>query len=422
MKRFTIAALLLCAATAFAQGRPMTFDDMMAVRRVGAPRVSPDGKWLTYDVSTIDMAANKRKSAVYLVATTGGTPTQISDGSKQDENPVWSPDGKTIAFVSNKDGGAKQIYLYDVATKATRKVSDLPNGAGSLLWSPTGDGLALVSDIYPDCGVDVNCTKQRSDAEENAPTKARIIEGLLYRHWTAWQPATRSHILFQPLNGGAVRDLTPGKFDAPPFSLGGGDSFDISPDGREFVYASNTDPHPETSTNSELFIVPLSGGTPKKISTSPGADDTPIYSPDGKWIAFKSQARAGYESDLWQLMLYNRSTGAITAVAPAFNQWVDEFRWAPDSKSIFFAANEQSHVGIYQVSVPTGLAKRLYSAGSSSSLNVSRDGKTIYFDRNSLQRPNEIFALDRKSGKATQVTHENDALFANIAMGEVSDI
>jgi len=222
--RFGIfAAAVFVATTALAQPHPITFDDLMAIRRIGAPQVSPDGKWIAYDASNVDVAANYRHSAIYLMPSAGGESAKISDGVKQDEGPAWSPDGRTIAYVSNREGGAKQVYLFDVAAGTTRKLTSLAGGAGSVKWMPDGAGLVLVSDIHPDCGVDPQCIKDKTSAAESQPSKGRVITSLLYRHWTAWQDPTRSHVLFVPLDGTAARDLTPGAFDAPPFSIGGGD-------------------------------------------------------------------------------------------------------------------------------------------------------------------------------------------------------
>ncbi|MEO6258722.1 MAG: S9 family peptidase [Thermoanaerobaculia bacterium] len=422
MKR--IAALVVatfCTLPVMAQ-RGITFEDLAAIHRIGAPQLSPDGAWIAYSASTPDLTVNASHSAIFLVPSSGGPSKQISEGKKSDSDPAWSPDGKTLAYVSNRAGGPSQIYLYDVATGESRKASDLQGGAGSVKWMPDGSALLAVSDIYTDCGVDPDCIKTKTTAEEQNPTKAHIITSLLYRHWKSWQAATRSHILLVPLGGGAARDLTPGGFDAPPFSVGGGDEFDISPDGKELVFARDTEQNPELSTNSDLFIVPIKGGEPKRITTRRGADTSPKYSPDGRWISWRSQSRAGYESDLWELWLYDRGTAAAHRLAPKFDNWVESIAWAPDSKTLYITAPEKTKMAIFEVGVKDGGARRIWNDGSADGLAVSRDGKTIYFDRSSLIHPTDIYALHRAGGAgATQITHDNDSLLGALSMN-ASDV
>lgn len=415
MKKLTFVALLL-AVTATAQPHPLTFTDMISLHRIGAPQVSPNGKWIAYDASTPDLAANTSHSAVFVIPAGGGEAKQISEGS----SPAWSPDGKSLAFVS---GG--QVYVYDVAAATKKKVTDLSGGASALKWLPDGSGFVVSSDVYPDCGVDPACTKERDAAAAKKPTKARVITNLLYRHWKAWQEATRSHILYVPLSG-EVRDLTPGAFDAPPFSVGGGDEFDVSPDGKELVFARDTEAHPEVSTNSDLFVVPLSGGqapspVPVRITTRTGADTSPKYSPDGRWIAYRSQARAGYESDLWELWLYDRTTRQSRRIAEHHNDWIESFTWAPDSKAIVFVSPHASRNYLWEVAIAGGEPKTVWQNGSADAPALTPDGKTIYFDAAMLTRPNDIYYVPRAGGNAARLTRDNDAILANVAMGEPSD-
>ncbi len=420
MKRFLLSALcfLLSGPRAFAQ-HPITFDDLAAIRRIGAPQISPDGKWIAYDASTIDLEANYRHSAIYLVPATGGPSRKISDGTKQDEGPVWSPDGKTIAYVSNRQGSARQVYLYGVASGSTRKLTDLPGGASAVKWMPDSAGIVLVSDIYPDCGVDPKCIKEKTTAAEKKPTQARVIDNLLFRHWKSWQEPTRTHIIYYPLSG-VPRDLTPGAFDAPPFSVGGGDDeFDVSPDGKELVFARNTEEHPELSTNSDLFIVPIAGGEARRLTTRRGADTTPKYSADGKWIAWRSQWRAGYESDLWELWLYNRAAGTTTRIAADFPNMIESAAWAPDSRTLYVTAPQKGKTAIYEFTLD-GTFKEILNRGSADAVTVSPDGNTLFFELSSLRRPVDIYSLTR-SGKLTQITHENDALMQKVDVGETSD-
>jgi dipeptidyl aminopeptidase/acylaminoacyl peptidase len=428
MRRFTFAlALLALASTAIAQ-RTMTFEDLASIHRIGGPQLSPDGQWIAYDVSTPNLKANKSFSAVYIMPSAGGAPKLISDATHQDNGPVWSPDGKTIAFASNRDGGAHQAWVYDVAKGTSRKVSDLAGGVGSMKWMPNGSALIVVSDVYPDCGVDQVCVKNRTAGEAAVPSKAHIMTGLLYRHWKAWQEPTRSHVIYVSINGGAARDLTPGVFDAPPFSIGGGDELDVSPDGKELVFAQDKSAHPETSTNADLFLMPIPNASaaatpsaPKRITTRTGADTSPHYSPDGRWIAYRSQARAGYESDLWELWLYDRQSGTSKRVGADFDDWVESVTWAPDSKSMFVIAPRQGRDVLYEVTLDGKFAP-IDGFGSTSAVAVSKNGQTLYCARSSLTGPAEIYAVNKRTSAVQRLTHDNDALLTSLKMGVTHDV
>ena len=392
-------ALILTLALAAQAQRPMTYEDLAAMQRIGAPALSPDGKWIAYDVTTTDLAANRRNTAVWLMRADGTGGREIASG----DSPVWSPDGKTIAFTS---GG--QISLYDVGTAKTRKLPELAGGASALKWTPDGKALLAVSEVAV-----VN------QAEEPA-SKARIIDNLLFRHWNTWvDPHKRSHILYVPLNG-TPRDLTPGRFDAPPFAIGGGSEFDISPDGRELVFARNTDERPERSTNADLFVVPLTGAEATRITSRTGADTGPVYSPDGRWIAYRSQSRAGYESDLWELWLYDRETRQSRRIAETFTNHIESVAWTPDSKAMFVTAPLEGRNVIYEVTLD-GRMTLVHNAGYADAIEIAPDAKTIYFQMSTLGRPADIYAMTR-DGRTARLTKHNDARLARLQMAPYESI
>ena len=390
MRKLALTLALLLAPLVFAH--PMAFEDLAAMKRLGTPALSPDGKWIAYDVTTINLEKNSRSTGLWLMRSDGSDARKIADGS----GAAWSPDGKTIAHIS---GG--RIALYDVATGKSRTLPEISGGASSLKWLPDGSGLLAVSDVV---------VEKKSESP-------RIIDGLLFRHWNQWQGPTRAHILHVPLEG-ATRDLTPGPFDAPPFSVGGGNEFDISPDGKELVFARNTDTDAARSTNADLFLVPLSGGEPKRLTTRTGADTSPVYSPDGKWIAYRSQARNGYESDLWELWLFDRAAGTSKRIAADFNNWIDSVTWAPDSKSMLVGAPLDGRHAIYEITLD-GRNRLVHNAGSADGVQIAPD-RTLYFQMSTMSRPADIYSV--KSGAAKKLTTHNDALLASLTMASYESI
>ncbi len=313
-------ALLLLASVLVAQKQPFDVHTLMQLARISDPQLSPDGRSIVFTVQTIDIEKNTKPKQIYIVPLAGGEARKIADEA---ERPRWSPDSTKIAFVSNR-GEVSQIWLMDADGANPKPVTSLSTGAGGVLYPRDGKSLVFTSEVFPECGADDNCNRQKLEAEKNNKVKARIATGLLYRHWTTWQGTRRSHLLTVPVSGGAVKDLTPGDRDVPPFSLGGPDDYAISPDGTEVCYVMISDPVPAISTNSDLYVVPIAGGPPKKITVNPAADNSPQYSPDGKYLAYRAQVRAGYESDRWRLMLLERATGKLTSLTDTLDRWVKQ--------------------------------------------------------------------------------------------------
>jgi dipeptidyl aminopeptidase/acylaminoacyl peptidase len=479
MRRLFLVLLVLAFSfPTFAQAKhPFSFEDMMKLKRVGEPEVSPDGKWVMFSVVDVDLAANTKTPHIWIVPTTGGQEKEIIADQDADR-PRWAPDGKRFAFLSNKEGGS-QVWVaeFDVAQGTAafpRRVTFLATEADGELWSPDGKHILFTSNVYPACDdvpeAEANCNQQKLKEAEQSKVKAMIFDHLLYRHWNAFKEGKRTHLFVIPAEGPRFvkdysgphiddhpRDLTPGDYDAPVFSLGGQDDYAFSPDGQEICYASNHDKNPAASTNNDLWIVRVgTGDSPmqaKNITAdNPASDTSPLYSPDGRYIAYRAQQRPGYESDQFRLMIYDRSAGKSREVFTAnTSDWVGTFIWSPDSLRVYYVTNHEEgrNEGQQNVvwsatvdpvtlkpkplkNVPQGMKitpitrmnmVEAWARGYADDLAFSPDGKTLFFTRMSLKRPNEIWKLvlpekvdwdNLPRGEA--LTHFNDAILSPVEM------
>ncbi|MGA8152969.1 MAG: S9 family peptidase [Terriglobales bacterium] len=404
--------------------RPFTFEDMMLLKRIAEPSVSPDGKWVVFSAVDVDLSANTKTPHIWIVPTAGGQEREIIS-SQDADRPRWAPDGKRFAFISTKEGGS-QVWVADFdggagTVTGVHRLTSIATEAGGELWSPDGKNILFVSNVYPECAGEACNAKQLEEAE-NSKVKALIFTRLLYRHWNHYAEGRRSHLLIIPAEGGVSRDLTPGDYEAPVFSLGGQDDYAFSPDGQEVCYTSNHDPVEATSTNNDLWIVPVDRGQASSpvaarniTADNPASDSTPLYSPDGKYIAYRAQVRPGYEADRFRLILYERKTGEKKDLTEDFDRWVGNLVWAPDSRTIYLTAEHEGHSLIYAVETTpaagTGKARfsrRVLVGGYNDALAVTPDGKKLVFDRMSISAPNEIYASETAGDGCPARTGEVD--------------
>jgi dipeptidyl aminopeptidase/acylaminoacyl peptidase len=401
----TVAAPLFTAA------------EMMKLKRLADPRVSPDGSQVAFALTEIDLAGGKRDTDVWVVAVSGGEPRRLTSSPASDSSPRFRPDGRQLGFLSTRDGGS-QVWTLDLAGGEPRKLTSLAMGVDAFAWLDARR-LFVKTEVFPECGADDACNAKRL-AAAGQPSSARVYDELLLRHWDTWEDGRRNHLLVVPVDGGAAIDLTPGPDDAPPFSLGGED-WAVSPDGQEACFSRKDAKDESWSTNGDVFVVPTAGGPPRRVSDAAGYDGSCRYSPDGRLLAWRSQGRAGYEADRWRLEVLDRKTGARRTLTESLDRQVESFVFSPDSATVYFVAEDAGRSQVYSVPSGGGPIRPLLAGGSLDELSVLPDGRSLVGTEAALTHPSEIvrFGLDGKG--LSRVTRVNDALLASFALrpGEI---
>jgi dipeptidyl aminopeptidase/acylaminoacyl peptidase len=431
LKLLAGAVLVVSASAGAQQKRTLTFEDFAAVRAVSDPQPSPDGKLVLYAVRTTDVAANKRTSQTFVVATAGGTATPFP-GNAADAPATearWSPDGKRVAYIAND-----QLWVADAVGANPRQLTRLNGGATGPVWSPIGDKIAFTSAVYPECSTDA-CNTTKSKAATDNKVKAHVADQLMFRHWNAWDEGTRSHVFVVGVDGAPPKDLVAGaRYDVPPGPFGGSEGYAWSPDGREIAYTAKDQGRADaTSTDVNIYTVPANGGTPVVItSANKGADQNPAYSSDGRFIAYASQARAGFESDRWRLMIYNRTDKRVRELLPAWDRNADAYFWSPDMNAIYVQTTDAGREKLFRVGLmgasaslaASGPPKVLVGEHNNAAFALSRDGRTLVWTRDAAEFPAEVYAAEVTAvapAAAHAVTHENDALVAQLALNPAED-
>lgn len=408
MKKLVLISLgLVLALPALAQKRAFTIADLYQIKDVSDPQFSPDGRHIAFVLTTHNLQKGESNAEIYVITAEGKNLKQMTNNPATDHHPRWSPDGKSILFVSTRSNGS-QAWLIAAEGGEARQLTNISTGVGDPLWLPDGRHLLFTSDVYPECGANDDCNSKIDEAASAGPLQAYLADKLLYRHWMSWKEGKRSHIFSFNLDNAAMIDLTPGDYDAPAFSLGE-TGFAVSPDGEELCYVSNHDKHEAESTNKDLWLVPTAGGTALNLTDENEAyDGTPAYSPDGRYLAYRFQTTPGYEADRFRIGLYDRITKQKTVLTEAFDNWVNEMMWAPDSKSIYFTAEVQGHVPLYKVEVSSKRIDLVIDAKTIDGFSIAPDGKSVTLVRRSVSEPRELWRT--AAGKLNRLTTFNQAL------------
>nr|WP_320133774.1 S9 family peptidase [uncultured Holophaga sp.] len=386
-RALVLSALIAPVLLQAADKRAFGIEDLYRLKGVQHLALSPDGSRLAFEVSTMDLKAAKRDTQVWVLETATGNLRQLTHSGKADTDPQWSRDGRTLFFESNREG-AEQLWALAMAGGEARRVTGFEPGIALSRVLPDGQQLVFEASVFPESPVDGARQKALAERLEQGPVQAHLADGLLYRHWTSWRDFQYSHLFLRGADG-RLQALSSGPRDYPAF----GQTWDLSPDGREVCVTTCADPVPARSTNQDLFLISLEGDhTPRCITTdNPAADQDPRYSPDGRWIAYRLQRRPGHESDRFRLAVYDRVKGSTRVLTEGIDNWVESFQWSPDGKALWFTLDEKGHTPLLRVDVQSGALTRMLEGQTFHEFQVSPDQKTVYLNKTRVGEPVELW-------------------------------
>ncbi|TAH37066.1 MAG: S9 family peptidase [Planctomycetota bacterium] len=412
-------SLLLAAFAAMSpqDTHPFSVEDMLAMDRISDPQVSPDGRWVVFAVSATDFDNNKRKSDVWLAAVDGSVVRRLTSHDKSSSSARWMPDGRSILFLSAR-GGSSQVWQLNFGGGDPTRLTDLPLDVENFAVFPDGRRLALSMSVYPDAATLADSARRAKEQEESK-VQARVYDELLFRHWDGWDDGRRSHWFVWTAGGADPVDLMKGMdAHAPTRPFGGTEELDVSPDGKEVVFAcKDAGREGAWSTNVDLWSVPADGSAPPRRLTAenPAYDNGPVFSPDGRWLAYLAMQTPQYESDRQRIVLLERPGGARRVLTEAWDRSPGELEWSADGKTIYCTADNVGNHSLFAVDVATGSVRTLVDKGSSGTPRVA--GSRILFGFDTLHAPVELYTAAADGSDPRPVTKVNAARVAAARTG-----
>lgn len=410
-----IIMLFLCISALVAEKRAMTVEDMWQMKRVGNIALSPNGEYIAYTITTYDMDTNKSNTDIWMISYDGSTLKQLTSKPGYEGNPKWSPNGKELGFMQATEKGKMQVFAMNVDTLEVVQKTDLPVDVDDYSWAPNSEDFLVAATVYANMSLEES--NKKDEERINSKVQAQVIDELLYRHWNSWTYGKYSHVFY--VNGKDAVDLTPGKYNTPPIALGGTQDFCLSPDGQTLYFVRNVDKMVARSTNNDIFSVSIYGGVPQLLTPNRGGDVNPVVSPNGKYLAYTSMAREGFEADEQDLIVLNLKTGERVNLTTKFNRDVTDPIWGSDDYIYFYAYD--NHLScIYRVNIHSGDIEKLIDENYNKTVKVRPDGKLVFL-RQAVDFPFEIFTADANGANVKQITFSNKDILDKLAFNKLEN-
>ena len=328
---FLVILVLLIPSEVFSQKKAFTIADLYKIKYVSEPVLSHSGGNIAFTVTNYDMEKGETNPDIYVMKNDGTDLKAIADSKKNEVHPFWSADDSVIYYLVDN-----QLYSYNMQSGITEKLTDISTGIYDPVLSPDGKLVAITTDIFPECGTDDACNEKLIKSSKEGPLQAYVADSLLFRHWTEYRGEKETHIFIYNLETKKYTDVAHSELASDMYKLGGNVKYNFSPDSKELCFVNNPGSDLAASTNSDLFIIPIAGGKAVDITSANKAwDGSPVYSPNGKYIAYRTQLTSGHESDRYRIALYDRETKEITNLTENFDNTISSMNWGDDSRTIY---------------------------------------------------------------------------------------
>ena len=419
-------AMFAVSATSISaeEKRPITAEDLWNMKRVAAGDASPDGRHVIFPVTAYDIEENRSYTNLHLYSLDGNTKRQFTS-QNSDRQPVWSPDGQQIAFVSGRDGAPAQLFLIPFDGGEATRLTDLPVSVSAPKWFPDGRHIAFVAHVLPGYGGDFDALADMVREQDDSKVSAKVTENRIYRHWDRWLTDGRYPRIFKMnIETKEITDLMPGS--RRYFAMMGSAEYDISPDGQEIAVSANSNPPPYEYLNYDIFLVPTDGsGEPANITEhNPANDMSPAYSPDGRILFYRKQTRTDFYADRTRLVFYNRDSGDRNIIETVMHGDIDlspgSALWSANSRELYLTAQDRGKTSLFAYELRRDRIREIHRGGTNSGLVLA--GDELVFVHRSLTRAPELYRVGTNGRSLTQLTGFNDSIMADVHLGRVENV